>query len=311
MTRVERGSRSGGSGLRRAARVAVVLVLTVLTGLVLAALAPLALGYSAHVVTSGSMTPRVNPGDVVVTAPVTAAELRTGQVLLIHDPEVPGGLLLHRLVSFDEAGRLVTRGDANQSDDSLHAAQSDVRGLAVMRVPWVGLPSLWRAHGRFGLLALTGAVLIAAAVFASRGGKRPVDDGADADPVGPPADDAEEPPPVRRVEETRPVPRSADPRGDAAPIRHASSSSVTASLSKTGAVRSPAVRSFARPGVRTIEEEHSAPSARYSLPPVPPAAGRPADHRGAPVRPAGPRLRPADDHSGCVDGGRFCGQPRR
>jgi signal peptidase len=192
MTRVERASRfgrqrrvpDGGShggtvsgtdgGPRRTGIVVGVvgavaaLALTGVAGLVVVALAPQALGYSAHVVTSGSMAPRVNPGDVVLTQPTSAAELRPGQVLLFDDPERPGGLLLHRLVSFDDAGDLVTRGDANQSADGVHVAPSAVRGLAELRVPWVGLPALWRGEGRFGAIGLAAAVLAGLAVFVSR-----------------------------------------------------------------------------------------------------------------------------------------------
>ena len=133
MTRVERASRFGrqrrvpdggtdvGTGSRAPRTRAVLgvagagaaLVLAGLAGLVVVALAPETVGYSAHVVTSGSMTPRVDPGDVVLTLPTTTAELRPGQVLLFDDPQRPGGLLLHRVVSFDAAGDLVTRGDAN------------------------------------------------------------------------------------------------------------------------------------------------------------------------------------------------------
>jgi signal peptidase len=166
VTRVERGARRGR--VAAVARVAAALVLTVLAGLVVAALAPQLSGCSAHVVTSGSMAPRVDPGDVVVTRPVTAAELRTGQVLLFADPRRPGGLLLHRLVSFDASGDLVTRGDANQSADSVHVAPSSVRGLALLRVPWVGLPAVWRAEGRPGAIAAVAAVLAGAAVFVSQ-----------------------------------------------------------------------------------------------------------------------------------------------
>src|SRR4051794_27056078 len=65
-----------------AARAAVALLLAVLGGLVVAALAPLAAGLSAHVVVSGSMAPRVDVGDVVLTRSVSTAELSPGQVLL-------------------------------------------------------------------------------------------------------------------------------------------------------------------------------------------------------------------------------------
>jgi signal peptidase len=156
-------------------RAASALLLVVLTGLAVTALAPQAAGFDAHVVVSGSMTPHVHPGDVVLTVPVSVADLRPGQVVLFADPQRPDRLLLHRLVSFDTQGRLVTRGDANQSEDSVHVAPSGVRGLARLRIPVIGLPALWRAEGRFGQIALAAAVLAGAAVsvFGRPGQPRP------------------------------------------------------------------------------------------------------------------------------------------
>jgi signal peptidase I len=268
MTRVERRTRSGR--VSAAAGVAAALALTLCGGLVLAALAPEAAGFSAHVVLSGSMAPRVDPGDVVITQPVTAAELRPGQVVLVDDPRLPGGLLLHRLVSFDAAGRLVTRGDANQSDDSVHVPPSDVRGLARLRVPWVGLPALWRAEGRFGALALAGALLAGAAVLVS--------------PV---------------------LTRRGQPAGRPG-------SSGPASPPMTARRRSDPGRPAARPGRTSSEQEvDSASTAGRLLPPVAAGPPRPADRRAVAAGRPGPGRRPPGDHSGCFDGGRFCGQPRR
>jgi signal peptidase I len=152
-----------------AARVAAFLLLVLLAGLAATALAPQAVGLEAHVVVSGSMTPHVHPGDVVLTAPVSAAELRPGQVVLFPDPQEPDRLLLHRLVSVDPHGRLVTRGDANQSDDGVHVPPSEVRGVARLRVPLVGLPALWRQQGALGHLALAAVLCAGAALFVSRG----------------------------------------------------------------------------------------------------------------------------------------------
>src|SRR3954470_13283754 len=156
-----------------AARVAAALLLAVLAGLVIASLAPQAVGLSAHVVVSGSMAPQIDVGDVVLTEPVATSDLRAGQVLLFTDPEQPGRLLLHRLVSFAADGSLVTRGDANQSNDSTHVSAADVQGLARLRVPYVGLPAQWRLEGRFGSIALSAAALAGAAVFVCSGVRRP------------------------------------------------------------------------------------------------------------------------------------------
>jgi signal peptidase len=152
-------------------RVAAALLLVVLTGLLVTALAPQAAGLDAHVVVSGSMAPQVQPGDVVLTSPVTIPELRPGEVLLFADPQQPDRLLLHRLVSFDAQGRLVTRGDANQSDDSTHVPSSSVIGAAQVGVPYVGLPAYWRSTGQWGhLAALT--VLLGGAISSVSSGSR-------------------------------------------------------------------------------------------------------------------------------------------
>jgi signal peptidase I len=150
-------------------RVVVAAVLVALAGLVVLALAPRLVGFSGHVVVSGSMEPRLSPGDVVLTRPVLPQDLEPGQVLLFPDPEGVDRLVLHRLVSFDERGDLVTRGDANQSNDSTPVPASSVVGAAQVRVPLVGLPAYWRLTGQWGHLAGLTALLAAATVSTVRG----------------------------------------------------------------------------------------------------------------------------------------------
>jgi signal peptidase len=146
-------------------------VLVAVAGLVFLALAPRLVGFSGHVVVSGSMEPRLSPGDVVLTRPVLPQDLQPGQVLLFPDPEGADRLVLHRLVSFDERGDLVTRGDANQSNDSTHVPISSVIGAAQVGVPYVGLPAYWRSTGQWGhLAALT--VLLGGAISSVSSGSR-------------------------------------------------------------------------------------------------------------------------------------------
>lgn len=70
------------------------------------------------------------------------------QVLLFHDPDHPGRLRLHRLVDVTDHGQLVTRGDANLANDSTPVDLAAVQGVAVLRVPFVGLPIVWMREGR-------------------------------------------------------------------------------------------------------------------------------------------------------------------
>ena len=150
-------------------RVAVAAVLVALACLVLGAVAPRLAGFDGHVVASGSMAPRLAVGDVVLTRPVSPDHLQPGQVLLFTDPDRPDRLLLHRLVSFDDQGRLVTRGDANQSNDSAHVPVSSVLGQAQVRVPYIGLPTYWRLEGDWGRIAAVALLLVAATVFVVQG----------------------------------------------------------------------------------------------------------------------------------------------
>jgi len=147
-------------GLAALARTA----LTVLLGLALWTVLPLGLGWQPTVVLTGSMQPAVRPGDVVLTREVPPEALRPGHVLLVTDPARPGTLLLHRYVRTDADGGLVLRGDANAADDAQPVTAQDVRGVGVLRVPWVGLVHAWLAAGRVattGLLVLGLGALLA------------------------------------------------------------------------------------------------------------------------------------------------------
>jgi len=168
------------AGLRGSAAASVVSALarTVLGALVLlvgVCVVPGVAGWQATVVTSGSMAPGVQPGDVTLVRPVEAAGLQPGQVLLVDDPDSPGGLLLHRLVAVTDAG-LQLKGDANPAADGSLVAPSAVHGVGTVRLPGLGLPVLWASGQR--RLPLTAAVLALAALVGSAVLHRAPDDEA-------------------------------------------------------------------------------------------------------------------------------------
>ena len=126
--------------------------------LLLASVAPTLAGWETTVVRSGSMAPALSPGDVAVVRPVDAADLRAGQVLLVDDPDAPGGLLVHRLVAVTDAG-LQVQGDANPTADTSLVPLSAVHGVGALHLPGLGLPVVWAAQGRWLPLGGTCAVL--------------------------------------------------------------------------------------------------------------------------------------------------------
>jgi signal peptidase len=137
-------------------------IVATLLGLALWAAAPAVVGWLPTTVMTGSMEPRLTPGDVVVSRPVSAAEVRIGKVVLADDPDQPGHLRMHRFVERGADGTLVTKGDANPQQDSTPLEPSAVHGVAFLRVPFVGAPIVWLRDGEwvktgmlaFGLVAL-------------------------------------------------------------------------------------------------------------------------------------------------------------
>lgn len=122
--------------------------------------APTIVGWQPTTVMSGSMLPRLFIGDVAVAMPTATDRLATGQVLLFDDPDHQGRLRLHRFVGVDANGLLITRGDANNADDSSHVAADTIAGVAVLRVPMIGVPIIWLKEGQLVNVALLAAALI-------------------------------------------------------------------------------------------------------------------------------------------------------
>jgi signal peptidase I len=124
------------------------------------------LGWSPTLVTTGSMEPLVTPGDVVMIRPVAADELVPNTVVLFERAD--DERVLHRIVEQLPDGTFRTQGDANAVPDSEFLHADDIRGAAVLAVPWVGRPSLWLSEGRVAHLGVTAVALLVVLGLAPR-----------------------------------------------------------------------------------------------------------------------------------------------
>jgi len=124
------------------------------------------LDWSPTLVTSGSMEPLVTPGDVVMIRPVSSDELVPNTVILFERAD--GERMLHRIVEQMPDGTFRTQGDANAVPDSEFLHAENIKGAAVLAVPWVGRPSLWFSEGRAVHLAVTAVALLVVLVLAPR-----------------------------------------------------------------------------------------------------------------------------------------------
>ena len=138
------------------------------SGLLLIALAPVALGLRSTVVLTGSMRPGIQPGDVVLSSQVPTSMLRPGQVLLVDNPAHAGVYLMHRYERPGPGGTIITRGDANRTEDSTPVPARNVRGVPRIRVPVVGLPVVWLRFGAPAAVTYVGGTLAILLLLALR-----------------------------------------------------------------------------------------------------------------------------------------------
>lgn len=143
--------------------------LGLLAGTLLAAVAPRLAGYRSFTVRSGSMTPAIETGDVVVTEPISPLGARVGDVVTFVDPEGTGKLFSHRVQSLRAEGdevAFVTRGDANTSTERWRVPADGSIGKVAYRIPKVGYALAWIDSGpaRLALMAIPALLLLWAAL---------------------------------------------------------------------------------------------------------------------------------------------------
>lgn len=93
-------------------------------------------GVRYYAVESGSMSPAMNAGDLVIDAPTTATTAyQIGDIITFHP--TPGYITTHRVVAVDAAG-ISTKGDANSTTDLGQIPPTSVVGRVVAVVPFAG-----------------------------------------------------------------------------------------------------------------------------------------------------------------------------
>lgn len=116
--------------------------------------------WEASVVTSGSMAPRIQVGDVVIWHTDVAPDVGPSTVIVF--PDSGGHRTIHRIHEVLPDGRYVTCGDANVVPDTDPVCFEDVEGVGRVLVPLVGLPRVWLLQGRTGHLVALVLVLTVA-----------------------------------------------------------------------------------------------------------------------------------------------------
>jgi signal peptidase len=118
---------------------------------------PVPFGGKALIEMSGSMSPTLEPGDIVVSRSISPLDAGVGDIVTFRDPTRDGRLISHRIRTIHVAGKRVsfaTRGDANTTFERWSVDSSGRIGRVSYRIPKLGYALEW-TNGRRGRLVLT------------------------------------------------------------------------------------------------------------------------------------------------------------
>jgi signal peptidase I len=155
-------------------QIVAVAALLLLVGALLIGAAPALFGYESLVVLSGSMRPAIEVGDLLVVGPVAPDRIKVGDVLSYRTAERPDIVVTHRVVgiSLDPQGRLSvqTKGDANDSVDTVSVDQGSLVGRVLYSIPRLGyvVEFTKRPQGRIAWVGVPGLLLALDYVMALR-----------------------------------------------------------------------------------------------------------------------------------------------
>ncbi|MBI4258398.1 MAG: signal peptidase I [Thaumarchaeota archaeon] len=91
------------------------------------------------VVSSGSMRPTLEVGDLIVVRSMSFNELQIGDIITFHSPFAPDRIIVHRIFrivqSGDGATGFITKGDNNQAADGWVVEEDNYVGRVVLTIP--------------------------------------------------------------------------------------------------------------------------------------------------------------------------------
>lgn len=97
------------------------------------------LGFRAYIITTESMKPHINSGDVVLIKKVKEKNLKVGEVVSFKQDD---GIITHRIIEVtkNEQGKTeyVTKGDNNNVEDERKIRPEEILGRKVLRIPSFG-----------------------------------------------------------------------------------------------------------------------------------------------------------------------------
>lgn len=117
------------------------------------------------VVTSESMVPTLQPGDLLVLQGRTAEQIQVGDIIVYEDSWYTEAPVVHRVVDIDIIDgeyHFITRGDANHDNDPGDRTIDEIVGVMVFQIPFLGNVSIFLRSpmGWITIIVIFAAIII-------------------------------------------------------------------------------------------------------------------------------------------------------
>ena len=95
----------------------------------------------ARIVLTGSMSPVIKAGDVIITTPPTHRTPKKGDIIAYTAKRfngAPVATISHRIIGGDATKGFIVKGDKNPSPDVQHPTLNDITGVVILIIPFIG-----------------------------------------------------------------------------------------------------------------------------------------------------------------------------
>ncbi len=95
----------------------------------------------ARIVLTGSMSPTIDPGDIVLLAKPTQLVPHVGSIVAYTARRFDGapvGIFTHRIIGGDASSGFIVKGDNNPTPDIQHPHIADISGVQFFTIPFLG-----------------------------------------------------------------------------------------------------------------------------------------------------------------------------
>ncbi|PKN02833.1 signal peptidase I [Candidatus Dojkabacteria bacterium HGW-Dojkabacteria-1] len=96
---------------------------------------------STHIVSTGSMEPKIKAGSIVFST-LKNDEINRGDIIVFTSPDNQEITVIHRVRNITEEG-YITKGDNNKSEDNWVVNTSNIKGKVIFDLPYLGYAVEW------------------------------------------------------------------------------------------------------------------------------------------------------------------------